>query len=36
MTISKMYGPYGMRELEGIPHATSTENEKGIVNNNSY
>jgi hypothetical protein len=36
MTTSKMYGPYGIRELEGIPHATSTEIEKGIVNKNSY
>jgi hypothetical protein len=36
MTISRIYGPYGMRELEGIPHAAITENEKGIVNKNSY
>jgi len=28
MTRSKMYGPYGMRELEGILHEMITGNEK--------
>jgi len=27
MTISRIYGPYGMRELVGKPHAASTANE---------
>jgi len=31
-----MYGPYGMRELKGTPHTTSTENEEEIINKNSY
>jgi len=29
-----MYGPYGMRELEGIPHAPITENGTEIFNKN--
>jgi len=36
MTISKMYGPHDMRELEGTPHTTSTANEIEVINYNSY
>jgi len=31
-----MNGPYGMRELEGIPHVMNTKNGKEIIKKKNY